>query len=74
MQIALDLDTRQHIQADPDAPKRAVCRHYSASVLLRRRRKYGGVTWYWRYENGHGQSCPTRRLPVSTPLMEVDDV
>ncbi len=48
------------IEAGPDAPKRAVCPHCGAEVLLRRRKKFDGESWYWRHETGSSLECPGR--------------
>jgi len=65
----------KEIEAGPEAPKRAVCPHCGAVVLLRRRRNIDGESWYWRHEAGSGLGCRRRaRIPGVYIVLEEEDI
>lgn len=61
------------IEAGPDAPERAVCPHCGATVTLRHRTKFRGITWYWRHAKGAPRACPGRAPVPGMRRREVDD-
>jgi hypothetical protein len=52
------------IQAAPDSPEHAVCPACGGAVKRRKRRTMDGqTTYFYRHENGVGETCTLRYHP-----------
>jgi len=72
MKTALDAVSLSPIQAEDGAPRRALCPHCGAAVILRLRRRDGGldeVTYFWCHEAHANPHCPAR-LPAIRQFKE----
>jgi len=62
MKLAMDT-TGNKIEANANAPRKAVCPHCKSVVVLRTRQREnarGRVTYFWRHENNSHSECPGR--------------
>ena len=53
------------VEAQPNAPKQAICPTCGEIVTLRHRKRMGEdkVTYFWRHQNNQGRDCGARKRP-----------